>query len=143
MYMNSKNNSSYKVMLIDDTEVDSFISKRILTSTQFSNEITEFNSAQKALDYLVENAHLPHALPQVIFIDIHMPAMDGFDFIEKFNMLPPIVLKYCKLIMLSASADSVDHEKIKSYRSILKFLPKPLTKNELQALNMELSETNK
>jgi CheY-like chemotaxis protein len=141
--MNISENSKlrYKVMLIDDTEVDAFISKRMLTSTQFSSEITEFYSAQKALEFLDENRDNSFALPHLIFLDLHMPAMDGFDFMEKFEMLPKSVVDSCKVIMLSSSIDPLDEKKIKQNKNILKFLTKPLSKDQLMALEVELNET--
>lgn len=131
----------YKVMLIDDNEVDAFISKRILTSTLFATDIMEFNCAQKALDYLVENESDENALPQIIFLDVHMPAMNGFDFMEKFEQLHAFIRSRCKIVMLSTAIDESDLKKVQSNDLILKILAKPLSKEQLLELHSELNAT--
>ncbi len=133
--------TGYKVMLIDDTEVDAFISKRILMNSNFSSQIIEFNSAEKALDYLNENKLNLATLPQVIFLDIHMPAMDGFDFLEKFRLIEGEVHAFSKVVMLSTTNDEKDLSQIKKYPNVLKFLTKPLKIDELQALNLQIDAT--
>ncbi|TAH42586.1 MAG: response regulator [Bacteroidetes bacterium] len=141
--MNSETDSSgFKVMLIDDTEVDAYISKRMLTKSNFSSEIMEFYSAEKALDYLQENSKNYDALPQIIFLDIHMPAMNGFDFLEKFQSIKCEIRDFCKVVMLTSSVDENDVQEAKKYPGILKFLIKPLQLDQLQSLNKELLATN-
>ncbi len=140
--MNSETSSSgFKVMLIDDTEVDAYISKRILTKSNFSSEIMEFYSAEKALDYLQENSKNLNALPQIIFLDIHMPAMDGFDFLEKFRSIEGEIHNFCKIIMLTSSMNENDILQAKNYPDVLKFLIKPIQMEQLQSLNQEILAT--
>jgi len=143
MNSSEKSKSTNKVMLIDDTEVDAFISKRMLTSSQFTTDIMEFYSAKKALEYLGENSHNLSALPRLIFLDINMPAMDGFDFMEKFRQMPNEILQNCKVVMLSSAINDVDIQRINKDEYIVKFLIKPLSREELQELNAELNATIK
>ncbi len=128
-------------MLIDDTEVDNFISKKVMAASAFSSEIMEFYSAQKALNFLLENKENKDRLPQIIFLDIHMPAMDGFDFMEKFKELPSEIHQYCKVVMLSSSLDPEDVRRIKESNHIVRFMTKPISKDQLQSLNLEMNAT--
>ncbi len=130
-------------MLVDDTEVDTFISKKMLKSAEFSNNIIEFYSAQKALEFLQENKSNEHVLPQIIFLDLHMPAMDGFDFMEKFRNLDPKITRYCKVVMLSSSLDSEDIRRIQGFSQVIKFMIKPLSVDQLNILNLEMGATIK
>ena len=65
------------VMLVDDNDTDNFISKRIIEITQFSDNVIVKNSGKSALDYLAENIETPDAIPDIIFLDINMPIVDG------------------------------------------------------------------
>lgn len=138
---NETGRPGYKVMLIDDTEVDAFISKRMLTNSNFSSEIMEFYSAEKALDFLIENRENTEVLPQVIFLDIHMPAMDGFDFLDKFSSEMGEAGEFCKVVMLSSSNDEKDLSQLKKYTNVLKHLTKPLKKEELRELDLAIHAT--
>ena len=66
------------VMLIDDNETDNFISKRIIEITEFAKRVEVKNSGQHALEYLSEHANDTDQLPSLIFLDINMPVMDGY-----------------------------------------------------------------
>jgi len=143
MTSSEKNLNARRVMLIDDTEVDAFISKRMLTGSQFASDIMEFNSAKKALEYLEENSQHPTSLPQFIFLDINMPAMDGFDFMEKFRQLPDSVIQNCKVVMLTSAIKEEDIQRINNDHHIIKYLIKPLSGEQLHELNAEVNATFK
>ena len=66
------------VMLVDDNDTDNFISKRIIEITKFAKRVEVKNSGKSALDYLKENQTNAENLPNIIFLDINMPIVDGF-----------------------------------------------------------------
>ncbi|PKQ70534.1 response regulator [Raineya orbicola] len=130
------------VMLVDDNDTDNFISKRIIELSKFANRVEVKNSGKSALQYLEENQNNPENLPDLIFLDINMPIVDGFVFLFEFEMFPESVKNKCKIAILSSSDNKRDIEKIVDNDYVIKFITKPLTnealtevKNLLQSLN--------
>lgn len=85
------------IMLIDDNELDNFINKKLLENEHFASTILIHQSAINALEDLKKKSATPAELPHVIFLDIMMPGMDGFGFLEEFGKLPDAVKSNQKL----------------------------------------------
>ena len=73
------------VMLVDDNDTDNFISKRIIEITKFARRVEVKSSGKGALDYIKENENSAENLPNIIFLDINMPIVDGFVFLYEFE----------------------------------------------------------
>ena len=116
-------------MLIDDNETDNFISKRIIEIAEFAGEVVIKNSGQSALSYIEEHKDIPKKLPDLIFLDINMPIVDGFVFLYEFENFPPEVKDKCKIVILSSSDNKRDIDKIVNNNHVIKFITKPLTEN--------------
>lgn len=115
------------VMLVDDNDTDNFISKRVIEISKFAKRIEIKNSGKSALEYLEANQHSPEKLPDIIFLDINMPIVDGFVFLFEFEMFEADVKNKCKIIILSSSDNKRDIEKIVDNDYVVKFVTKPLT----------------
>ena len=122
------------VMLVDDNDTDNFISKRIIEITKFSSNIIVKNSGKSALDYLVENKESPDAIPDIIFLDINMPIVDGFVFLYEYEKFSNSVKDKCRVIILSSSDNKRDIDKIVNNDFVIKFVTKPLTEKTLEEI---------
>jgi CheY-like chemotaxis protein len=125
------------VMLIDDEEIDNFISKKMITAYSFAEKVLAFRSVEKALAYL---RSIPYSdnkeklIPDYIFLDLNMPILNGFQFLDEFEKLPSELKSRIKIIILTASISPPDIEKSKKYNNVTGFLHKPLTEKHLQEL---------
>jgi len=123
-----------RVMIIDDTPTDRYIATENIKRYSFSQEVIEMDSAEEALEYLESMVNTPDDLPELIFLDIRMPEMDGFGFLERYGQLPELVQNNCIIMMLSTSLNSDDHKRAEDNRFVKRFLQKPLTRSQLAEL---------
>ena len=123
------------VMLIDDNELDNFINQKIIESSLFSKKIYVNSSGVSALEFLknllVAEKLVSDLMPAVIFIDINMPLMDGFQFIDEYLKLPKNTKRKTKLIILTSSINPSDREMSVKYGDIITFINKPLNEESL------------
>lgn len=126
-----------KVLLIDDNEIDLKINSKIINLSGFFDEIILCQSGEEAIQYLTKNLHTPELLPNFILLDIQMPEMDGFEFLEVYRDFPSSFLNNCKLAILSSTLDFGDIKKAEANPLVIKLLKKPLYPNELKELLKE------
>ena len=81
------------VALVDDDNVASYIAKNVIEKTHLAEKIKIFNNGKEAIDFLLANASQPSSLPEIILLDLNMPVMDGFEFLEEFSKFKPIFEK--------------------------------------------------
>lgn len=123
-----------KVLLIDDSEIDNYINKAIISKSDSVTEVVTKTSGQEALDYLMELKDNIELVPNVIFLDIRMPGMDGYEFIELYKNLPNEVKQKCRVFVLSSSTNPTDIARSESYEEIEKHLSKPLAHHPIEKL---------
>ncbi len=122
------------VMLIDDNETDNFISKRIIELTQFAHKVEVKNSGKDALEYLRQHQNSTEHLPDLIFLDINMPIVDGFMFLYEFENLKASVREKCKVVILSSSDNQRDINRLINNEHVIKYVTKPLTQVALDEI---------
>jgi len=127
-----------RVILIDDNEVDLLLHEKLVTIQQISRTVLAFNNANKALEFLSSNIALPKIPPTVILLDIQMPEMDGFDFLEAFDSYPSRIKSQCHVIMVSSSLDYGDISRTYASPMVVKLLRKPLIASELKNTIVEI-----
>lgn len=123
------------VMLIDDNDIDNFINERMITGCNFSETTYINTSTRSAIEFLknlsINKALRKDHLPSIIFLDINMPILDGFQFIEEFEKLDPSIVSAIKIVMLTSSINPSDIERSKKFPSVKGFIHKPLTEESL------------
>ncbi|MBP9925176.1 MAG: response regulator [Cyclobacteriaceae bacterium] len=124
------------VLLVDDNDTDNFISKRIIEITKFAKRVEVKSSGKGALDYLKEHQNNSENIPNIIFLDINMPIVDGFVFLYEFEKFNELVRSKCKVIILSSSDNKRDIDKIVNNNHVIKFITKPLTEVALDEIRL-------
>jgi len=85
--MNTEKVASLLIMIVDDNPVDLFVGKRTMEISGYAKNVLLQSSAVEALKYLKENADQPKRLPNIIFLDLNMPLLNGFQFLQQFQAL--------------------------------------------------------
>lgn len=116
-----------KVVLIDDDEVNNFVCESIIRNHKFAEEVLSFERAEDAIDFLKNATEVSTDFPDLIFLDINMPGMDGWSFLEEYRQLPEQFTKKCCLFMLSSAVDRKDIMSAKSNKEVKEFFSKPLS----------------
>ena len=121
-----------RILMVDDSEIDLKINSKIVTLHQLSEEVVTCISAEEGLTYLRSNLSNAHLLPDLILLDIQMPDMDGFGFLEEYQQLPVEFREYCTVIILSSTLDFGDIIRAEANQHVKKLLRKPLNAQELK-----------
>jgi len=122
------------ILLVDDSDSDNFISKRVITKANVTEKITTTYGAREALDYLSTPLEGSYPCPAIIFLDINMPDMTGWDFLDEYIKLPDDQKAEVIVCMLTTSQSEKDREKAATYNIINNFSSKPLTIEKLMAI---------
>ena len=125
-------------MLLDDNELDNFINQKTIEATNFANKIYINTSSKSALEFLNNLETSSSAefdiFPEIIFIDINMPMIDGFQFIENLERTFPKRIKQIKIVILTSSLSINDKEKAAKISTDILFVNKPLTQEILNQI---------
>jgi CheY-like chemotaxis protein len=127
------------VMLIDDNEIDNLINQKMIEAASITENIYTHTGAKSAIEFLRNMEKLDVAekvLPDVIFLDIDMPLMDGFQFLDEFEKLTNTAKKKCKIVMLTSSINPQDFNRSKKYENVKLYLNKPLSHDSIIKLEL-------
>jgi CheY-like chemotaxis protein len=124
------------VLLIDDDEPTTFINKKIIQSSGLIDTIHTANSGQEALNFLTHTNNQVNEtlIPDLILLDINMPAMDGWEFLTEYKRLKNTAKKAIVIVMLTTSLNPDDEIKAKDIKEVYGFKNKPLTKQMLEEI---------
>ncbi len=118
-------------IIIDDSKEDCYLIKKRLETLNQSFNIKSFLSAHEAFDHIIMNANQTETLKSIIILDIYMPLMDGFEFVEAFENLPKTVQERYVICALTSSINKNYIDRISNYQSVKFFLEKPIKTESL------------
>lgn len=121
-------------LLIDDNHIDSLINSKILRKCNYAEDVTINNSASGALELIRNSVHSGLNVPDVIFLDVRMPQMNGLDFLVQLGMIEGIENHDLKIYALSSSLDPKEIAQMKGHKAITKFICKPLSQQLLSEI---------
>jgi CheY-like chemotaxis protein len=125
------------IVLIEDNETTSFLNNRLLSRLGVARQVSSFSKAEEALNFLwggeqARPADAP-AAPDLIFVDLKMPGMSGFDFLERYSQLPADTQGRTVVAVLTTSMHGADTARVAQYPNV-EYLTKPLTEEKMQRL---------
>ena len=123
-----------KILFIDDDKATNFLNKYIAKSSERIDSIFLSHSGFEAIDFLKTCLTDTSKKPNLIFLDINMPAMNGWEFLEKFYALDEKLVKDINVIILSSSDDPGDLNRFEKNEMLLDFLRKPLNLETLDSV---------
>jgi CheY-like chemotaxis protein len=112
---------------VDNDEVYLFLIKKMIEKKYNAGNVLEFFNGLEAIEFIKENIEDTHLLPDIIFLDINMPVMDGWEFIESFKRIKNEIRKPVTIYMVSSSVDDADIDRAKNIKEISEFICKPMT----------------
>jgi len=140
----SINNRAVSILLVDDDEINNFISIKLIRKALFNAEITACLNGKFAIDQLVEMQRKgADKLPDYILLDINMPIMNGWEFLDEYKRLNIDPLGKTKIYIISSSVFSNDINKARSYPLVKSFISKPLSVDKIKEMfSVESNEVN-
>ena len=129
-----------RILLIDDDEISNFINERKLKSSAIADHIDICISGIKGLQLLKEIHERNEPCPEIILLDINMPIMDGFGFLDQFVKLPPEFINNIRIAMLTSSLEKDEVRRSFEYKNVVDFINKPLSIDKIVALAIKMNQ---
>jgi len=130
-------------MVVNDDEISLFVSSKMIGKTGFASEVITAGNGLKALqvfDSFLLNSKGPHEIPELVFLDLHMPVMDGWEFMEVFAEKYAYIFPSVRFVILSSSIDPDDIEKLKHFSAVIELIRNPLSFEILNKLKEQFSK---
>ena len=120
--------------IIDDDEIYRFAIKLILKRAGITEKTLFFHNGKAAIDYFTENLQNPDQLPDLILLDLNMPVLDGWQFLDAYELLKPQISKNIIIYLVSSTIDEQDYSRAKAISCVTELIVKPLTLKDIQRI---------
>lgn len=125
--------------MIDDDEINNFIAQKLISKSLIDTKITVFTNGEDGLSFLKKGINNESNLPDIIFLDLNMPTMNGWDFLDIYEKdILPFIIKKTIIHIISSSVYRNDILKAENYNFIDKFISKPLSVDKIKELLEQL-----
>ncbi|MBA9075884.1 response regulator [Rufibacter quisquiliarum] len=112
------------ICLIDDDNIYQYYSKSLILTSGKAEKVLQFFDGQEALEFLTQHQHEAGLLPELILLDLEMPYMDGWQFLDQFSQLQ--LAKEVTLYIASSSTSMIDQDRAKKYPQVKGYMIKPM-----------------
>lgn len=121
-----------KVFIIDDDPIHQRIAQILITKNGLFDNVISYLEAESALNFIKEHLADPAALPDVILLDLNMPGMTGWNFLDAFGSISAEMVKTLRIFIVSSSVDEKDRLRSEEYKTVSGFICKPLSVDDLR-----------
>lgn len=125
------------ILLVDDDEATNFLNRMVIEEVDCTYRVEIMQSAKDALNYLTNASNGGYPRPDLVFLDINMPAMDGWEFLEKYHQLSDNQKAKIVVVMLTTSDNPEDQLKARKFTGVSGFRNKPLSNDSLREILRE------
>lgn len=131
-----------KILVVDDDPIYNYSLQILLTNHQIIQEFSSFIDAEEAILFLEQHSADAAQLPDLIFLDISMPMMSGWEFLEEYKELSKQFCKPVELFVVSSSISRQDILRAKSYKEVSDYITKPLTSQVLHKMIQMIQQSS-
>jgi len=124
-----------KLLCVDDDPITLMLYKMVISKAQFARDVDTAQNGEEAIAYFDGLIRSGAEYPKLIFLDLNMPVMGGWEFLDLFSTPRYAAFSSVKVIVLSSTIDPQDIEKSKSYKQVIDFRSKPISKEMLAELD--------
>lgn len=128
------------ILLVDDDDPTNYLHQMLISENNLSDQINIVRTGIEAIEFLSTTKNNQYPCPDVIFLDINMPVMNGWQFLKSYRNLPEEQKANIIIIMLTTSLNPDDHVRAKEIQDVREFVTKPLTLEKFQRLIKEFFE---
>ncbi len=136
----SSEQKKLKVLLVDDDSIFQFLSLKILQASGLTDEVMVCSNGQEAIQLIEDAMTRGSGFPDVIFLDINMPIMNGWEFLESFEKKAPSLKDSIPVYIVSSSANQDDKERAKEFENVTDYLIKPIMQDQFRHILTSLSD---
>jgi len=122
------------IAIIDDDDVFQYTAKKTIAATEIENKIVSFQNGQDAIEYFTKNINKIEALPDLVFLDLNMPIIDGWQFLEQYEIIRKEIKKEITIYVTSSSKNPDDLIQAKNISLVSDYIVKPLTFEKFRKL---------